>query len=99
MSIEPTCDFCGTSDKFRCKTTMDASGCESYREKNRIMASMQKPALTGKEVSMTIVSPKGLTVVREYGDEILVEREGRTLSFEPSEALEMIDALKTILNV
>ena len=31
MSIEPTCHFCGVSDKFRCKTKDDAQGCERYK--------------------------------------------------------------------
>lgn len=30
MSIEPTCDFCGTSDKFRCRSLADAQGCSSF---------------------------------------------------------------------
>lgn len=29
MSIEPTCDFCGYSDKFRCKSHEEADKCEN----------------------------------------------------------------------
>jgi len=30
MSIEPTCDFCGYSDKFRCKTQEEADKCDQH---------------------------------------------------------------------
>ena len=28
MSVEPTCDFCGASDKNRCRTQGQADGCD-----------------------------------------------------------------------
>lgn len=31
MSIEPTCDFCGVSDKNRCRTARDAGACSYYK--------------------------------------------------------------------
>jgi len=34
MSIEPTCDFCGYSDKHRCKTQAQAEGCDQYRKEH-----------------------------------------------------------------
>ena len=35
MSIEPTCHFCGVSDKFRCKTKEDALLCAQYTADKR----------------------------------------------------------------
>lgn len=32
MSIEPTCQFCGASDKFRCKNLEEATSCTSYEK-------------------------------------------------------------------
>jgi hypothetical protein len=32
MSIEPTCLFCGASDKFRCKTSEQARTCRLMEE-------------------------------------------------------------------
>lgn len=32
MSIEPTCDFCGVSDKSRCRTAREAKPCPYYKE-------------------------------------------------------------------
>jgi hypothetical protein len=30
MSIEPTCDFCGAADKYRCKRQIEADACKFY---------------------------------------------------------------------
>lgn len=32
MSVEPTCDFCGVSDKNRCRTAHKAMSCSWYKE-------------------------------------------------------------------
>ena len=34
MSIEPTCSYCGASDKGRCKTLEQAAKCSQYFEHN-----------------------------------------------------------------
>lgn len=36
MSIEPTCDFCGASDKSRCKSATEAIGCNQFH-KNKLI--------------------------------------------------------------
>lgn len=33
MSIEPTCIYCGVSDKFRCRSRFEADECEWFKEK------------------------------------------------------------------
>lgn len=30
MSIEPTCDYCGASDKYRCKNEKQTANCWNY---------------------------------------------------------------------
>lgn len=120
MSIEPICDFCGASDKFRCKTVMAAAGCESYREQNRIRESIERPhALTqhgtvsgrvshtkpnmesqpkaGQEISITVQGPNGPITVMECGTKILVKRDDDQIAVDPDEAVEMVAALKQII--
>lgn len=36
MSVEPTCDFCGYSDKLRCRTREQAEGCDQYQKDKMI---------------------------------------------------------------
>lgn len=36
MSVEPTCDFCGASDKLRCKAAHEALGCSYYKDGARL---------------------------------------------------------------
>ena len=38
MSIEPTCDYCGYSDKLRCKSTAESMLCPQYKEKQALSA-------------------------------------------------------------
>lgn len=104
MSIEPTCDYCGYSDKFRCKSEAAAAGCEQYREKNRIMAQFQEGKRGGApdplpiSISVTIEGPRGPITVKEVGETIAVNRVGEEPAyFEESEVEAMIAVLGDIL--
>jgi len=114
MSIEPTCDFCNASDKFRCKTTNDAAGCESYRKQNRIRASiggtvsgrvshtepnMESQPKAGQEISITVQGLHGPITVMECGTKILVQRDGESIAVDPDEAAQMMTALNQILKL
>lgn len=52
MSIEPTCDYCGYSDKFRCKTQVAASSCTQYKEVAETKVRMNK--LFNRDTEQTI---------------------------------------------
>ena len=41
MSIEPTCNFCGYSDKLRCKSQKAANECIQFKDQQRIKSMMK----------------------------------------------------------
>lgn len=51
MSVEPTCDFCGVSDKNRCRTARSASRC-SYNQTGAVL-----PTYQGNPVRESFASP------------------------------------------
>lgn len=108
MSTEPTCEFCGASDKFRCKTQEQADECNSSEPVTvtRILAPQSRCITTPlpyfKAETLTVDGPNGKLSVSTMPDRsISVKREDDgvvVLKLHPDEAETMIAMLGDILN-
>lgn len=72
MSIEPTCNFCNASDKFRCKTLEEAERCSTYQEKQRIFSVPSGPlkAQTEPNGDVSVFNLEGKLIIRLSEQEI-----------------------------
>ena len=49
MSIEPACNFCGASDKYRCKTQEKANQCSSYINQQQSLDEVRKNKMSNEK--------------------------------------------------
>lgn len=62
MSVEPTCDFCGVSDKNRCRTAAEAGGC-SYNKPGTVLPTWPANAVPDAEPGSKPTNPKDALAV------------------------------------
>lgn len=105
MSIEPTCHYCGASDKGRCRTQQEADTCSLYIKRETILKpAAQTPKRPPGKIALDIIVEGGdytpITVSSHHNSDatfIEIEQSDDVVVLTVDDVDALIDTLNTVL--